>query len=112
MFVCRLELSGSSAPFKIWVSAKHGLDKREFAQNNCLSLPKLQIICPNVFNKFVRNNKNVRYKPRVPGKPCTSHKNVGFLNLNAQQIHTAQKNNKLYCQGRARRKAPVFYYGF
>ena len=57
-------------------------------------------------------NLNVRYKPRVPGKPCTSHKNVGFLNLNAQQIHTAQKNKKLYCQGRARRKAPVFYCGF
>ena len=53
----------------------------------------------------------VRYKPRVPGKPCTSHKNVGFLNLNARQTHTAQKN-KLYCQGRARRKAPVFYCGF
>ena len=62
----------------------------------------------------IKNNRNfyVRYKPRVPGKPCTSHKNVGFLNLNAQQIHTAQKNKKLYCQGRARRKAPVFYCGF
>ena len=53
---------------------------------------------------------HVKYKPWVPDKPCTSHKNVGFLNLNAQQIYTAQ--NKLYCQGRTRRKTPVFYCGF
>ena len=42
--VCRLELSGSSIPFKIWVSkceiSQIGLDKCEFAQNICLSLPK------------------------------------------------------------------------
>ena len=53
------------------------------------------------------NKYFVRYKPRVPGKPCTSHKNVGFLNLNAQQIHTAQKN-KLYCQGKLEGKRPCF----
>ena len=53
----------------------------------------------------------VRYKPWVPGKPCTSRKNVGFLDRNAQLIHTAQKI-KLYCQGRTSRKAPAFYCGF
>ena len=53
MSVCRLELSGSSVPFKIWVSAKFPASAT-LPKINCLSLPKTannlpkypQCICP------------------------------------------------------------------
>ena len=49
---------------------------------------------------IIYGNECVRYKPRVPGKPSTSHKNVGFPDLNTQQIHTAQKNKFIAKQGK------------
>ena len=59
--------------------------------------------CNSLIGRLELANTLVGYKPRVAGKPSTSHKNVGFLNLNAQQIHTAQKNEFIAKAGRERK---------